>query len=56
MYAKLILKLLRGTIVLLNEFAAKQQKRDHKLEGNSFCKKTTTSRDGPVKSPETRQG
>ena len=52
----LILKLLRGTGILLYEFAAKQQIKEHELGVNTFLYKLSTSRDGRVKSTETRKG
>ena len=44
----------KNTLVQWNEFALKQQKK-HKLGVKNFLQKFT-SRDGPVKSTETKQG
>ena len=40
----------------LYKFAAKQPRKEHKLWVKEFPSKLTTSRDGPVKSTETRKG
>ena len=45
---------IRGTTVPLYEFVAKQAKKN--IEVKNFRKKLSTSRDGPVKSTETRKG
>ena len=50
------LKFLRDTTVLVNEFAVKQQEKEYKLGVKKFLQRLTTSRDGPVKSTNTRQG
>ena len=39
-----------------NKFVAKQKKKQQKLGVKNFLYKLTTSRDGPVKCTETRQG
>ena len=45
----LILKLLRGTTIILYEFPAKQQKKKHKLQIKKFLLKLCLSMAGPVK-------
>ena len=44
------------TTILIYEFAAKHQKKEHKLGGKKFLLKSTTSRGGAVNSTETRKG
>ena len=45
----------RGTTVPLHESAAKQSKKEHKLEVKNFLQNSSASRDGPEKSTETRK-
>ena len=47
---------IRSTTIPLYKFAAKQPKKEHKLGVKFFLEKLSTSREGPVKSTETRKG